>query len=161
VQISYHPVTTLVRAVTIDFNLYSLGCGVVFSLDSPRQLRQVSNSLRLDEFLVVQVIKQNVQTLLGVLHLGREGCWRRSSNALHILRQNFYQLLRVGRDVRAITRGVLRRGWRRRRLSRRRRCLRWCTGGYTRTASHRWTLGRTLGRTGLLTGRRAVSGRRR
>ena len=64
-----HPVATFFCAVAGDIDLHSLSSGVILALDSTRQLRQVLNSLRLHELLIVQMVKQYVQALLSILDM--------------------------------------------------------------------------------------------
>jgi hypothetical protein len=103
IQGTYHPVATLLGLVSLNLNLQLVCTIVVLGLKSISELGQLLNCVRPNKLLVVEVIKEQAKSLLCILDL-RCKC-RRSlgSHTLHILVENVYQALSVGRDMRSVT----------------------------------------------------------
>lgn len=78
---------------------------VVAVLDSTGQVRHVLHGVRLQQVFVVQVVEEDVQATLSIVHLGLERSRRASLDALHVRGENFIDGHGVGRDVGAVPGG--------------------------------------------------------
>lgn len=81
---THHPVATLFRSVSHDVEVDDTSGLIVLRLDSAREVGQIFHGVRLDQILVVQMIKEDVQAALGVVNLGLERCGCTGLNALHV-----------------------------------------------------------------------------
>ena len=82
----------------------SLSLIVISRVDSLRQLYHALNRVLLQEFFVIQVIVQYVQSLFGVINLRLERRWSPSFDTLEISVENLVDWSCVCRDVASITR---------------------------------------------------------
>lgn len=99
----YHPVDALLRFIRLNLNLDLMRSIIVLRLQRLCQPRQILDRVRLDEQLVVEVVKQESQTLLRILDLWRKRRGSLGLYALHIALKDVYQTLCVGRDVGSVT----------------------------------------------------------
>lgn len=81
---TYHPVAALLRLFPLDVDLELLGTLVILGLNGLRKFRQLVDGARCDKLLVVQVVNEEVQPLLRVLHLRRKGGGGFASYPLHV-----------------------------------------------------------------------------
>lgn len=72
---------------------------VIALLECASQVRHVLNGVRLEQVLVVEVIKEDVQAALGVINLCLECRRGPGLDALHVRRQNLEDGLCVCRNV--------------------------------------------------------------
>lgn len=77
---------------------------VVSRLYGPGQLDHICHSIRLEQILIVKVVKEDVQPPFCIVNLGFEGRRRTSFNTLHIRVQNFIYRHGVCRYVGTVTR---------------------------------------------------------
>lgn len=139
-----HPVTTLLWLVPVNLHLQPQSSIELPGLYCFCELIQLSNSIRLDQLLVVEVVKQQVQPFARVVDLILVLRRCRSRHSLQVPLENLDQILCARRDVRPVAGRMLRLG--RRRCARRGRsrcCLR--RGRWTavcgRGRSNGWTPG--------------------
>lgn len=83
---THHPVATFVSPVGHDINMNSEGGIVVTLLESAGQVRHVLDGVGLEQVLVVEVIKEDVQAALGIINLCLECRRGPSLDALHVCR---------------------------------------------------------------------------
>jgi hypothetical protein len=67
---TYHPVATLIGPLTLDVHLQSGSSIVVLRLQGIRKLIEPLDGIRFHQLLVIQMIKKNIESLLGILDLG-------------------------------------------------------------------------------------------
>jgi hypothetical protein len=65
-QSTHHPVTALVRLVRHQVRENCHSVVVLLGLDAARQLVHLLDRVRLEQVLVVQVVEEDVESLLGV-----------------------------------------------------------------------------------------------
>ena len=66
-------------------------------------LDHLAHSIRLEEFFVVQVVEQDVDTLVHVVDLWLEGLWCHGLDAGNFRREQVNDRLSIGGDVRSVT----------------------------------------------------------
>jgi hypothetical protein len=81
---THHPVPTLLRSVGHDVEVEHTSSLVVLGLDSTREVGKIFHGVGLDQILIVQVIKEDVQAALGVINLGLERGGCTGLDALHV-----------------------------------------------------------------------------
>jgi len=69
-----------------------------------RQLAHLLNRVRLKQVLVVQMIKEDIESLLCIEDLGTELRWCARLDALHFRVEDLQNWLRLRRDVGAVAR---------------------------------------------------------
>jgi len=90
-----HPVATLISLLSLDIHLHATGDIEVLRLKSLSKLIETLNSIRLNKFLIVQMIKENIETFLGILNLSCERGWGLGSDPLHVTCEYIDKLLSV------------------------------------------------------------------
>jgi hypothetical protein len=69
----HHPIATLIRSLTMDILLDLAGALKVSALQRPAELEHELDRVVFEQLLVVQVVEEQVEALLGVGHLGGVG----------------------------------------------------------------------------------------
>lgn len=96
---TYHPVSTFFRLLALNIHLHFRCHIVLLCLQCLGQFSQSLDSVRFQKLPVVEVIEQEVQSLLCVLDLGMERRGRLGCNTLHIAAKDFYHQLGRGWDL--------------------------------------------------------------
>lgn len=81
----YHPIATLIRMITLNLDLKFLCRSVIPGLEGLTQMRQLLNSRGLNKLLIIEMVKQKIQSFLRILDLRCKCCWCFGSNTLHVL----------------------------------------------------------------------------
>ena len=100
---TYQPVTALVVFVRHQIREVGLRCIVLSSLDIVGKLSHLLNSIGLEQVLVVEMVEQDVQSLLGIGNVLPVLCWSLGLDTLQVgLKDLIDGTRRVG-NVRPVT----------------------------------------------------------
>lgn len=98
-RITYHPVASFVCFVRHQIRKDSNGLIILPGLNVACQLVQFLNRIGLEKIFVVEVIEQNVKSLLSVYYVLLVLCWRFGLDALHVCVKHFVNPAGSVRDV--------------------------------------------------------------
>ena len=101
---THHPRTALFRLVGQQIDMDGVRSFVVARLHRIGKLHHVRYCRRLEQGLVVEMVKQDVQPLLRVIHLRLESGWCFGFDALHVLVEVLVNRLGLVRNMAAVTR---------------------------------------------------------
>lgn len=79
-----HPVAPFIRLVCHQIREDSNGFVILLALDVIYQLVQLFDCIRLEKVFIVEVVEQNVESLLGIYHMLFVLCWCFGFHSLHI-----------------------------------------------------------------------------
>lgn len=102
---THHPIATFIIPVGNDGHLKGLSGGVITGLDCASQVLHILDGVGLEQVLVVQMVKEDVQATLSIVDLDLERRGGSGLDARHICRQDFEDRLCVGRDMGTVTGG--------------------------------------------------------
>ena len=72
---TYHPVATLIRLIGHQIRKYCDRSIILLGLDVSREFVHALDSIGLEQILVVKVVKQDVEALLGICNVLLVLCW--------------------------------------------------------------------------------------
>lgn len=102
---THHPIATFIIPVGNDGHLNGLSGGVITGLDCASQVLHILDGVGLEQVLVVQMVKEDVQATLSIIDLDLERRGGSGLDAGHVCREDLEDRLCVGRDMGTVTGG--------------------------------------------------------